>query len=110
MAYLRATEEVLNDTYNPIGVVAHTKITVGSTTTVALQANPKRKYAILINDSDAPIYVNLGAEANINEGIRINANGGSFEMSANIGNLYLGAINAVSGTGNMTLLVMEGEE
>jgi len=87
----------------------HSAVTVTSTTTQALAANANRKYALLINDSDTVIYIKLGAAAVANEGIRLNANGGSYEMSDLHGNLYAGAINAIHGsTGNKTLLVTEG--
>jgi len=87
----------------------HSAATVTSTTGQALAANANRKYALLVNDSDTAIYIKLGAAAVANEGIRLNANGGSYEMSDLHGNLYTGAINAIHGsTGNKTLLVTEG--
>lgn len=107
--YLKATEEVLNDTFNAVESIKHTAVSAGSASTVVLAANSKRKYILLVNDSDATIYLNLGGAAAVNTGIRLNANGGSFEISANLGNLYLGAINCVSQAGNKTILVTEGE-
>jgi len=87
----------------------HSAVTVTSTTTQALAANANRKYVLLVNDSDTAIYIKLGAAAVANEGIRLNANGGSYEMSNLGGNLYAGAINAIhGGSGNKTLLVTEG--
>lgn len=108
MVFMNASEEILNDTHNPLSSASHTAVTIGSTTTPVLSANPKRRYVILINDSNEEIYIALGATATKNTGIRINANGGSFEMSRGIGNLYLGEIAGVSTSGNMTLLVTEG--
>lgn len=85
----------------------HAKITAAITSTAAAAANADRKYLLLVNDSDATIYVKMGAAAVANEGIRINANGGSYEMSSTIGNLYTGAVNCIS-AGGKTLLVTEG--
>ena len=84
-------------------------ITVGSESTPVLQANPNRKYALLVNDSDVVIYLRIGDDAHLNRGIRLNANGGSYEMSANIGNLDLRAINAIASSSNKNLLVTEGQ-
>jgi len=87
----------------------HSVVAVAAATSVALAANANRKYALLINDSDTTIYVKLGAAAVANQGVRLNANGGSYEMSNLSGNLYIGAINAIhGGTGNKVLLVTEG--
>lgn len=87
---------------------AHTAPTIGNTTTAALAANASRIYALLINDSDEAIYLKLGAAAVLNAGIRLNANGGSYEMSEKLGNLYVGAINGICTSGSKKLLVTEG--
>ena len=87
----------------------HTVISVTTSSSVALAANANRLYALLVNDSDTEIYIKLGATAVANQGIRLNAFGGSYEMSAMLGNLYTGAINAIhAGTGNKVLLLTEG--
>ena len=86
----------------------HTAVTVGNSTTVAKAANANRKYLLLVNDSDEVVYVKLGAAAVLNQGIRINASGGSYEMSGALGNLYTGAVNAICTSGSKTLLVTEG--
>jgi len=55
------------------------------------------------------IYVELGTVAVVNEGIRLNANGGSYAMAPALGNLYLGAIHGIhGGAGNQVLLILEG--
>lgn len=82
-------------------------VTVGSTTTVALAANPHREYAAFTNDSDEVIYLALGHDAVLNKGIRLNVNGGSLEMSRAQGNLYQGAINAICTSGGKNLCVLE---
>ena len=91
-----------------ITTMTHTPITAAATTTAALAANANRKYALLVNDSDEVIYIKLGAEAVLNQGIRLNASGGSYEMSNSIGNLTTGAINCISTSGGKILLATEG--
>lgn len=85
----------------------HAVVSVGATTTAALAANTYRTYALLINDSDEVVYIKIGAAAVLNDGIRINASGGSFEMSQPNGNLCSGAINAICTSGSKKLLVTE---
>jgi len=72
-------------------------IGVGVASTAVIAANVNRLYALVVNDSDTTIYLSLGAVAIVGSGIRINANGGSYEMSAKLGNLYTGAINGIHG-------------
>lgn len=84
----------------------HATATITTTSSEALAVSSNRKYALLINDSDTPIYLNVGATAVANQGIRLNANGGAFELGPQFGNLAQLAINAIhAGTGNKTLLV-----
>jgi hypothetical protein len=85
----------------------HTAVSVTTSTGVALAVNTSRKYALFINDSDTAQYLKFGTDAVLNEGIRLNANGGSYEMSAAQGNLYTGAVNVIAATAG-TLLVTEG--
>lgn len=87
----------------------HSEATVTTASGAALAANHSRRYALMINDSDTDIYIRLGETAVANEGIRINAGGGSYSISPVHGNMFLGAINAIhGGTGNKVLLVLEG--
>lgn len=82
---------------------------VGSSSTLVLNANTSRKYALFVNDSDTAIYLALGQAAVVNEGIRLNPSGGSYEMDAKLGNLYRGAMYAIHGeTGTKRLVVYEG--
>ncbi|MVP00349.1 hypothetical protein [Paenibacillus lutrae] len=89
-------------------VSKHTAVTVGSSSTAINTGNSTRRYLLLVNDSDEVIYVNLGGTAALNTGLRINPNGGSYEMTAALGNVYQGVINAISSSGNKVLLVTEG--
>jgi hypothetical protein len=85
-----------------------TAVAVGIATTEILPANVNRKYAIIINDSDTIIYLGTGEAAVLNQGIRINPNGGSYEMSTANGNLTLGAINGISSVAGKNVLPSEG--
>jgi hypothetical protein len=69
--------------------------------------NIGRFFMLFINDSDYAQYLKFGADAVLNESIRLNANGGSYEISASAGNLYTGAVNVIAATAG-TLLVTEG--
>jgi hypothetical protein len=83
----------------------NTKVSVGATSTAILTAKSGRTGAILTNDSDEIIYLGLGAAAVSNEGIRLNAAGGSYEINSS--NLYKGAINAICASGTKNLAVVE---
>jgi len=80
-------------------------VRVGTTSTLVLPANLGRKYASFVNDSLEVIYLSLGMEALPGEGIRLNPEGGWFEI--NMTNLYLGSVYAVS-TGEGNLSIVEG--
>lgn len=87
----------------------HTEAAVATSTTVVIAANPARKYLLLVNDSDAVVYIRLGEAAVLNEGIRLNAAGGSYEMSFKNGDLFTGAVNGIhGGAGTKDILVTEG--
>ncbi len=86
----------------------HTEGSATDTTSAALAANDSRMYAMFQNDGDVTVYLRLGADAILNEGIRINANGGSYEISDRLGNLFLGAVNCIAASGTNVVLVLEG--
>ncbi len=71
----------------PVVMLTHTALTVGTSSGVVLAANAERSYVKIINDSDTVIYLKVGAAAVVNQGIRVEANGGIFDMSARLGNL-----------------------
>ena len=103
---LRRLKDLLTGTI--LATPTHTAPSIGATTTAALASNANRLYALFINDSNEVIYLKLGAAAVLNQGIRLNASGGSYEMSKLLGNLYTGAINAICATGGKKLLILEG--
>lgn len=87
---------------------APASVTVGATDTVVLAENGARTYLLLVNDSDTTIYLGIGATAVVNKGIRLNANGGSFEMLRDVGgNFSHQAVNAISTAAGKNLTVQE---
>ncbi|MEE9401248.1 MAG: hypothetical protein V3V32_04435 [Dehalococcoidia bacterium] len=87
----------------------HTVLGVTNATQVALIANPLALTRLFINDGALPIYLAKGVAAVANQGIRLNANGGWHSMSQRSGNLYRGAVNAIStAAGPTNLLIEEG--
>lgn len=86
----------------------HSTASMSTTSGEVLAANAARRYALIVNDGAVDVYIKLGATAVANQGIRVSANGGSFEISPSTGNLYLGAINGITGSGTATMLVTEG--
>lgn len=87
-------------------LLSHTTVAVGTTSILALQANLKRRYLLLINDSDTNIYLSFGLAAANGQGIRLNANGGSYELTPGI--ISTAEIYAISNAGTKNLLITEG--
>lgn len=87
--------------------IAHDEVTVGTSTVEVAAANANRTYLLLVNDSDAVIYVKFGVAAVLNEGIRINAAGGSLEISARNGNLDIRAVNGIAAQITKLMLIAE---
>lgn len=69
---------------------------VGASTTAIIPANPVAKYRAIVNDGTTPVYLGFGIQAEMNKGVRINANGGSYECSLQEGNMIRTAINGIS--------------
>lgn len=87
-----------------------TAVDVDSTEAEVLASNAARTYALFQNDSDTVIYLQIDDTAVAHEGIRLAANGGSYEMSRALGNLSTAAIDAITLSGdNKRLLIVEGE-
>ena len=100
---------------NNIGTVGenrsatHSAVTVGSSSTSALALNANRKAALFINDSDELMYLNIGGTAAANTGIRLEASGGKYEMSQELGNLSTAAITSICASGSKNLIITEWE-
>ena len=92
--------------FNGVSSATNTKVSVGSTDTQVLAANSTRKFAVFVNDSDEAIYLSLSATAVINEGIRLNAAGGAYEI--NLMNLYTGEVSGICTSGTKNITVAEG--
>ena len=87
----------------------HTAPTMSTTSATVLAANASRKYALITNDSDVVVYLNLTGTAVANTGIRLAASGGTYEMSGAYGNLTTGIIRGIAASGSgKVLLVTEG--
>lgn len=85
----------------------HTAVSCATTTTEALAANTSRISALLINDGATVIYMKIGEAAVLNQGIRLNASGGSYYMTAGDGNLDTEAVNCIVASGTETIMVTE---
>lgn len=88
------------------GTYVNTYATVGAVTTEVVAANPSRMHLVLVNDSTQVMYLAFGADAVIGSGVRINASGGSYEMTPD--NLYCGAIDAICAGGQANMTILEG--
>jgi len=88
----------------PITSVTNTEITVGSTSTNVLTGNSARLLATFVNNSDEDIYISFGGTAVQNAGIRLNANGGLYEIGQS--NLYVGLVSAICTSGGKSLTVI----
>lgn len=89
--------------------------TIGATATLALDANQYRVKATFVNDSNETIYLAKSEGAAMNSGIRLNANGGSFEdlptmvtiNGRTFAYIYKGAYTAICASGGKVLTVQE---
>lgn len=98
--------DVLSVILPSVDTATPTKVAVGAASTAVLAANADRIFALFVNDSDEEIYLSESAAAVMNEGIRLNAEGGSFAIT--LINLYTGAITAICASGGKNLTVTEG--
>ena len=89
------------------GKVVEPVITTVVGSAPVLPSNPKRRYAIFINNSGNLMYLHKNEVGVVNAGIRLNANGGSYEI--NFTNPYFGPISVASGNAGDLLLVTEEE-
>lgn len=84
-----------------------TTASCANTSTEALAANTGRVSLLLINDSTQTIWIKINEVAVANEGIRLNANGGSYYVTHDDGNLDTEAVNCIVVSGTGTILVTE---
>lgn len=89
----------------PVPSVDDTFGTVAAATGEVVAANPNRLDLKIVNDSDVVVYLARGNPAVIGSGIRLNPNGGSYEMEES--DFFLGAFNAICAT-DANLTISEG--
>lgn len=96
------------DNNHNMTTVTHSAINVQNASTLVSAINPDRQYMYLQNDSDTVIYLGLDVAAEANKGIRLAANGGTYEMSPAQANLSKCAVYAISASSGKNLLVTKG--
>ena len=87
--------------------VTHTTASCTSSTGEALAANEARQAALFINDGTTSIWLRIGEASVANEGILLVANGGSYYMAEIYSNLDNEAINCITASATVVLLVVE---
>ena len=97
---------MVNPLVRPIRTVTDSFATIGAASGLALAANVQRVNAVFVNDSSETIYLARGNAAVIGSGIRLNANGGSYEIDAS--NLFQGVVNGIATGAGANLTVSEG--
>ena len=85
----------------------HAAISCANTNTEALALNGGRVSALFVNNSAQVIWIAINQTAVANEGIRLNANGGSYYITDGDANLDREAVNCIVASGTGTLLVTE---
>ena len=83
----------------------HTAPTVGIVSTLVATANLDRSYLLIVNDSANTVYLAYGVAAVMNAGIRVNANGGAYEIGG--ASNWRGAVWGIS-VAPSVVLVTEG--
>ncbi len=81
------------------------KADAGATSTKVMNKKGERVYAVFINDSNETIYLSLGSAAVMNSGIRLNANGGVYEI--NNFRPFKGDVYAICSSGSKNLAMFE---
>ena len=97
---------MVNPLVRPIRTVTDSFATIGAASGLALAANVQRVNAVFVNDSSETIYLARGNAAVIGSGIRLNANGGSYEIDSS--NLFLDDVYGIATGAGSNLTVSEG--
>jgi hypothetical protein len=84
---------------------ASSSATVGTSSASVLAANTGRVFLALVNDSDTAIYIEFGGAASVNDGWRLNANGGGIIFDSVV---PTDQIFAISASASKKLLILEG--
>ena len=92
--------------YNRFSETTKSKVEVATSSAVTiLSAKGGRQYALIVNDGPNVVYLDLGPSAELEKGVRLNANGGSYEITSV--NLYVGKITGIAQTDISTVSVVE---
>ena len=92
----------------PIDRATDTHAFVADAPVIIVNANESRADLKIVNDSDVIVYIARGNAIAANNGIRLNANGGVFNMDQT--DLFLGDIYAICGIGqDGSVTISEGE-
>lgn len=92
--------------FYPLRKINSITFDVTTSSQLVLPANEHRKFAIFVNDSSSTIYLKMGGAASLHSGIRISANGFSYEIDNT--NLWVGDVYAIhDGIGTKKLLIEE---
>lgn len=79
-------------------------VSVGNSSTELLPASSGRVYAIIVNDGAEPLYLSMnGSAAVAGAGVRLNEEGGSYEI--NELNRYVGIVNGITASGTINVTV-----
>ena len=82
---------------------------VTSTSTLVLPQNTLRKYAVITNNSEGPVFISFGINAEINKGICLPTKYTTYEMTGMKGNLFKGGIHAIhDGSEDRKIMITEG--
>jgi len=65
----------------PVNMGSPSSVTVGTSSTLICNANLRRRFLCIVNNGDNPVYLAFGTAAQMNKGIRLNANGGSIMLT-----------------------------
>ena len=88
-------------------LTTHTVVTCTNTTGELLAANAGRIAALIVNDATSSVYIKIGVDAVASEGIRLNANGGSYFISNGSDNLDTEVINCITASASNVVTVTE---
>jgi len=83
------------------------KVSVGNTSTLILAENLNRKAVNIVNDSDETIYLGIGENAVMNEGVRLNNSGGVYYLVGP--DIHPRSISGISASGSKNVTFTEGE-
>lgn len=92
--------------WNSLSSVSQGTVSVTSVSSVVLQSNKFRTYALIVNYGALDVTIGIEADAILNKGIVLPASGGFYEMSGKYGNNCRGTVTAIVDTTATTLNYM----